>query len=602
MDTRKQPDQLEKSPKRFHRYFDYVRPEVTQRLKNVAAKVFNIWELATKKGHHAYDEMGVGSDIFLGIIPNTLLMQEVEAKANERGKSITIVSIVDVFEFTSGLDTVRPVDCQKHGWCHYHLPMTDYTPDMELDNILAAAKAVHEAKLRGDVVYIHCKAGKARSAMVLVVYFALYDADFRATLDQVTVNNPALLLSAAIAHIKKFRPQVDLHDELVDELSQGSSQHAHDVAWSRLLTEQETVKQEINDKYNGKKNIGKLCNALDTITLGMAQLQQQASPKVIDYSYHSEHFLNALVQSAPFKELIIFAWEIQKNALLEPLRQKYLDGFLTLLKNDPDAAIKDLKNGFMKRDPETCIGSLLINMKSQDIRDIIERLFTGVKHYDVYHAFDTTLLDKVALVFGDKKANEIGLLLANQSTVQCLASVNNHENSALFSDLFKLCKKIAPDLAPLIEQMQQNTLDLKWFLNLDKACEMYHFYKDNGVSAALRDAALERIGYPFGLLLAKAGENAQVVACISQIRNNGLAVLEQGSGLTTGALAKIADQMPGELQQSLNVLQVMTTPTSTATLSTASVTLFPNSSSASTTPHQAPPPRPSRPAPNKPGS
>lgn len=573
MDTRtslttinNQSDQSKITPKRaakrFHRYFDYVRPEVMQRLKNRGAKLYNVLEQLTK-GHRPYDEIGAHSDIFLGVIPTLDMMQVLAENAKKREKNISIVSIVDVFEFTSGVGTIRPKDCQKNSWNHYHLPMTDYTPDMEIENIIAAAKAIRDAKQRGDVVYIHCKAGKARSAMVLAVYFALYDDAFRQTLGGYVLQNPHLLLKASIEHIKKIRPQVDLHNELIDKLAK-DSHVSPNTQWERFFTEQDQLQKEIEAKYSktdifgniNKANIGKLCNAYNAIASESTLQHHNAITNAVtastDYAYDSEHFLNALVQSAPFKELVIFAWEIEKNTLIEPKRKEYLDAFLSLLDADPASAINDLCEGFLQHNLHTNIGQLLFNAKSREIIDIIERLFVSVKNYDVYHVMQPTLIEKASLLGGSTVAQALNASLQSKNIAMYLNK--NYNTQKMLTDIINFCS-LKNDLelkscVPLFDAIKKNDGNLLWLLNLEKACTAHLFYERNKNTLHVRTETLERLGVPFGLLFAKLNADIPEEAAIL----NGLVKLcqhylsELGTECNIKELAKVIELTPREMK------------------------------------------------------
>ena len=61
----------------------------------------------------------------------------------------------------------------KHGIEQLHIPTTDFTHP-KLNDIQAAVEFIQKYKLQNDVVYVHCKAGRARSATVAMCWLIKY--------------------------------------------------------------------------------------------------------------------------------------------------------------------------------------------------------------------------------------------------------------------------------------------------------------------------------------------------------------------------------------------------------------------------------------------
>ncbi|MCD0460571.1 phosphatidylglycerophosphatase and protein-tyrosine phosphatase 1 family protein [Roseiconus lacunae] len=61
----------------------------------------------------------------------------------------------------------------KHGIEQLHIPTTDFTHP-KLEDVEAAVEFIQKYKLQNDTVYIHCKAGRARSATVAVCWLIKY--------------------------------------------------------------------------------------------------------------------------------------------------------------------------------------------------------------------------------------------------------------------------------------------------------------------------------------------------------------------------------------------------------------------------------------------
>ncbi len=61
----------------------------------------------------------------------------------------------------------------KHGIEQLHIPTTDFTHP-QLSDVEMAVEFVQKYKLQNDTVYIHCKAGRARSATVALCWLMKY--------------------------------------------------------------------------------------------------------------------------------------------------------------------------------------------------------------------------------------------------------------------------------------------------------------------------------------------------------------------------------------------------------------------------------------------
>ncbi|MEM6469025.1 MAG: phosphatidylglycerophosphatase and protein-tyrosine phosphatase 1 family protein [Planctomycetota bacterium] len=61
----------------------------------------------------------------------------------------------------------------QHGIEQLHIPTTDFTLP-SLDDVEAAVEFIQKYKLQNDCVYIHCKAGRARSATVAMCWLMKY--------------------------------------------------------------------------------------------------------------------------------------------------------------------------------------------------------------------------------------------------------------------------------------------------------------------------------------------------------------------------------------------------------------------------------------------
>jgi atypical dual specificity phosphatase len=87
------------------------------------------------------------------------------------------------------------IEYRRMGIEQFSIPTTDFTHP-RLGDVQAAVDFVDSHVRRGDVVYIHCKAGRARSATVALCWLVKYR--------QMTVQEAQL-------HLLKSRPHINPH-------------------------------------------------------------------------------------------------------------------------------------------------------------------------------------------------------------------------------------------------------------------------------------------------------------------------------------------------------------------------------------------------------
>lgn len=149
--------------------------------------------------------------LFLGQIPNypRNTPEDIEQFINnvnpERPLGL-VVSVVEPDELTSdaydGVTVVTPDDWKKRAVPNIQLDMRDFSADVDLSASVQAVLAMRQCILEGKAVYVHCKAGRARSAMLCAVYMVLFETD--------PETGAKYTLEKAIATLVAARPQVDV--------------------------------------------------------------------------------------------------------------------------------------------------------------------------------------------------------------------------------------------------------------------------------------------------------------------------------------------------------------------------------------------------------
>lgn len=126
----------------------------------------------------------IAPSLYLGKIPSvgksyySALNQHEEiidfVKKNEEIHPLgLVVSAVDYFEL-SGYSVVSPNQWAEKNVQHLMLPVSDFSTNISNDSIIAAVNTMHDCIEGGKSVYVHCKAGRSRSAMVSAIYLGVY--------------------------------------------------------------------------------------------------------------------------------------------------------------------------------------------------------------------------------------------------------------------------------------------------------------------------------------------------------------------------------------------------------------------------------------------
>lgn len=109
-----------------------------------------------------------------------------------------VLSMVENFEIEDGWlgnKPVKPADWEAQQIQVKRIQAVDYYP-VTNDEIREGVQYLTEMVADGQTIYVHCKAGRGRSATIVVAYL---------------MQQEGLSLDDAIAHVKKQRPQINLN-------------------------------------------------------------------------------------------------------------------------------------------------------------------------------------------------------------------------------------------------------------------------------------------------------------------------------------------------------------------------------------------------------
>lgn len=142
-------------------------------------------------------------NLFLGAIPLNDYDHVQEFKAKNIGK---IVSLIEAFEQNSKTFGGTPVSYKQWEDAHIEQILVE-TSDFSTPSKVCLKRAVAEIRagiLAGKNVYVHCKAGRGRSATAIICYLLEYE--------MVSTSIGMDEVESAIRYVKNIRSQISLNE------------------------------------------------------------------------------------------------------------------------------------------------------------------------------------------------------------------------------------------------------------------------------------------------------------------------------------------------------------------------------------------------------
>ncbi|MCE3237712.1 MAG: hypothetical protein K0R24_693 [Gammaproteobacteria bacterium] len=136
-----------------------------------------------------------------------------------------IVSVVEPDELASkgflGITMVSPLDWKAKNIKHLLVEMRDFSADVDHKKVITAILQMKKTIDAGESVYIHCKAGRSRSAMLCAVYLTMF-VDNPATQQKYTLPEAILFLKNARKQVLIQRKKFILAQKIINEMKQFS--------------------------------------------------------------------------------------------------------------------------------------------------------------------------------------------------------------------------------------------------------------------------------------------------------------------------------------------------------------------------------------------
>jgi len=101
-----------------------------------------------------------------------------QCKADNKPLSLVVAAMEEWELAGKGMGMISPVTEQfwtNHQVQRHHIEMQDFTGDASLSDIKQAVDAIHQARENGASAYVHCKAGRGRSYLIVFCYLMMYE-------------------------------------------------------------------------------------------------------------------------------------------------------------------------------------------------------------------------------------------------------------------------------------------------------------------------------------------------------------------------------------------------------------------------------------------
>lgn len=229
-------------------YYDIPDISLYEQLRLLVSDSYNEWNASSRRRN--WDQ----------ILPRLYLGRLPRHGDWDLPEDVKLVVSVNSYQEVSGKgmlsEVLSPADLESQGRTHLFVHMPDFTADVAPGDIIDATKSIRKQLEEEDgAVYIHCKAGRSRSAMLCAIYLATYGGYEG---EELEAN-----LEDAINFIKRCRPQIDVdRDKVVKarEILGIFATHDYSSSRSRSLPNFEVTDNEYEylASFEGKNAVRQL--------------------------------------------------------------------------------------------------------------------------------------------------------------------------------------------------------------------------------------------------------------------------------------------------------------------------------------------------------
>lgn len=160
-----------------------------------------------------YDEVfhnSAGGRVLLGQLPVNGFNADLLSDLLPDGLIVSCNESYELSGFASVIDITKPHCWQEVGIEHLHLPFVDFTANVQPALLLNTLNKMLEVYQRGGAIYVHCKAGRSRSPLVVALFMSILDLIAAESSDDLAEWDLKNLLQKNITRLEKQRPQTKI--------------------------------------------------------------------------------------------------------------------------------------------------------------------------------------------------------------------------------------------------------------------------------------------------------------------------------------------------------------------------------------------------------
>ncbi len=242
-----------------------------------------------------------------------------------------IVACNDYFELAGrGIkshDIISPSDYEEHGIQHHFLPIADFTANVDDKLVVDTLSLMKQFNQQQKPIVVHCKAGRSRSAMIVVLHLIQIDASLHVIDDSGQLNSKATL-SNAIDKLMAIRTNVVIEQ-------------------SKRLKAQKIIEACFvsDDKSKQQSSYTNIARSFST---------QLPTRLTVEAYLCSEQFIKDFLQSHEYKKLMMYiANDYSKNIIFFKMIKSFFESIMqgdlawySNLHQLEDATLNDALIGF----------------------------------------------------------------------------------------------------------------------------------------------------------------------------------------------------------------------------------------------------------------
>lgn len=195
-------------------------PRKNMTFKKAAVRTVSFWY--NEANPKAIRLSHVITGLFLGRIPHKTpqIIIDFVNDVNPTRPLGLVVSVVEKDELRGdgflGAKMVKPTEWTQAGIEHHLISMVDFTHTVDIAESIQTIKKIHDCIESGKAVYIHCKAGRSRSAMFCIIYMCCFLIN-PITKKNYTKEEALKLLKDARSNVDVGRKKMEMAQDIIDE-------------------------------------------------------------------------------------------------------------------------------------------------------------------------------------------------------------------------------------------------------------------------------------------------------------------------------------------------------------------------------------------------